>query len=279
MFHSNRRRWTLLGATLGAAATLALVIGLGLFAGAGTAARSVAPRNTSPPTISGAPQEGQTLTGNRGTWSGQPTDYNDFWVRCDDTGGSCSNISGAHNRNGYLLKAVDVGNTLRFKVQAKNASGSTFASSVPTAVIAAATKPPPKPVTGCPPGTGTAQVADVTPPARLVIDQFSGSPNVVTRSTRQVSVRVHVSDTCGQPVEGALVYATAIPFNQISNAPTAPTDSSGFATIGFQVLGGFPVSQHQQLLVIYSQAKKPGDPPLAGIQASRLTSMPVNLHA
>ena len=81
MFHSNRRRWTLLGATFGAAATLGLVIGLGLFAGAGTAARLVAPKNTSPPTISGAPQEGQTLTGDRGTWSGQPTDYNDFWVR------------------------------------------------------------------------------------------------------------------------------------------------------------------------------------------------------
>ena len=103
-----------------------------------TAATKPPPQNTSPPTITGTPQEGQTLSGDRGNWSGNPTDYNDFWVRCDKNGGSCSNISGANDRRAYLLKAVDVGNTIRFKVEAKNAGGSTFASSVPTAVVIAA---------------------------------------------------------------------------------------------------------------------------------------------
>ena len=144
-------------------------------------AATSAPKNTSPPTITGTPQEGQTLVGDRGTWRGNPTDYNDFWVRCDKNGGSCSNISGANDRNGYLLKTVDVGNTIRFKVQAKNADGSTFASSVPTAVIAAATAPPPPPpATGCPAGSGSVSVSDVTSPARLLIDQQQSNPSVVT---------------------------------------------------------------------------------------------------
>ena len=122
-------------------------------------AATSAPTNTSLPTISGTAQEGKTLNGDRGAWTGNPTDYNDFWVRCDKTGGSCFNISGANNKAGYLLKSVDVGNTIRFKVQAKNSDGSTFASSVPTAVIASATAPPPPPsATGCPAGSGPVNI-------------------------------------------------------------------------------------------------------------------------
>ena len=85
----------------------------------------------------------------------QLTDYNDFWMRCDKDGGSCANISGANDRNGYVLKGVDVGNTIRFKVEARNADGSTFASSVPTARHQAATTPPPPVTNGCTKTGGT----------------------------------------------------------------------------------------------------------------------------
>ena len=61
-------------------------------------ASASAPKNTSSPTITGTPQEGKTLVGHRGTWSGNVTDYNDFWVRCDKNGDSCSNISGATDK-------------------------------------------------------------------------------------------------------------------------------------------------------------------------------------
>ena len=135
MSRSIKRRWGLLVALIGTGTLLALTIGLGVFAGAGAAASSAAPANTDPPTISGTPQEGQTLVGHRGQWNGSPTDYNDYWVRCNKNGGSCANISGATNKNGYLLTNVDVGNTIRFKVRAQNSGGNTFASSVPTAVI------------------------------------------------------------------------------------------------------------------------------------------------
>jgi hypothetical protein len=99
MSHSVKKRWTVVGTLVGSGATLAVVVILGAGAGAGAAATAVVPQNTSPPTITGTAQEGQKLVGHRGTWSGNPTDYNDFWVRCDKDGGSCANISGANNRN------------------------------------------------------------------------------------------------------------------------------------------------------------------------------------
>jgi hypothetical protein len=130
--------------TLFATGVLSVSIGavmLAIVANAGVAARAVKPVNATPPTISGTPQEGKTLTANRGTWDNSPTDYNYFWRRCASDGGSCANISGA-NALTYTLKTVDVGNTLRFRVVAKNADGQTTADSAPTAVIQKATPPP-----------------------------------------------------------------------------------------------------------------------------------------
>ena len=133
MSRSSKKRWTFGGLVAGVGATAALVVSLG--AGAGTTAVTAAPNNTSPPTITGKAIEGSKLVGQRGSWSGTVADYDDQWTRCDKDGGSCANISGATNRNSYVLKNVDVGNTIRFKVKAKNADGNTFASSVPTAVV------------------------------------------------------------------------------------------------------------------------------------------------
>ena len=81
MFGSSRKRWTLGGSVVGVCAIVALLASLG--AGAGTTAAAAAPQSTSPPTITGTAQEGQKLVGSRGTWNGDPTDYNDFWQRCD----------------------------------------------------------------------------------------------------------------------------------------------------------------------------------------------------
>ena len=251
------------------------MIGLGVFARAGAAASSAAPTNTDPPTITGTPQEGQTLVGHRGQWNGNPTDYNDYWVRCNKNGGSCANISGATNRNGYQLSNVDVGNTIRFKVRAQNADGNTFASSVPTAVITVATKP--APATGCPTGTGTVQVTTVSSPARLLIDQQQTSPTVINRGTSQLIVRYHVSACGGRSVQGALVYATAVPFNQLSIPPEQTTGSDGWAELNFQMLAGFPVSSKQQLVAIFTRARKSGEDLLGGISTRRLFSVQVNL--
>ena len=266
----NTKRWTIGACLVAIAAIVALVVSFG--AGAGTTAITAAPQATSPPTVSGTAQEGQKLVGSRGQWSGNPTSYNDYWVRCDTDGGSCANISGAHDRAGYTLKAIDVGNTIRFKVQAKNSDGSTFASSVPTAVVKAATTPPP--ADGCAKTGGTVPVAGIGSPARLNIDQAEVSPSRITFGTRSLTGRFHIT-ACKGNVEGALVYVTAVPYGMFADAAEQPTGSDGWATLHFTALSGFPVSQKQQLLVMFVRARKSGEDLLGGISTRRLVSFTV----
>jgi hypothetical protein len=112
----------------------------------------VRPANTSPPTISGTPQDGQTLTASSGTWSGtEPLSFSYQWQRCNATGGNCIDIAGAIGK-AYAVVPADVGATIRVAVTASNDLSST-GSSDPTTVVAAA-----PPVSSSPPTiSGTAQ--------------------------------------------------------------------------------------------------------------------------
>src|SRR5581483_11518224 len=59
-------------------------------------ATGTAPKTTSPPTISGTPQEGSTLTVSPGSWGGSPAPSLSYqWERCVGTGGGCTAIPGA----------------------------------------------------------------------------------------------------------------------------------------------------------------------------------------
>ena len=122
----------------------------------GAAATTVAPSNTSPPTISGAAIEGSTLTSTHGAFSGtDPITYTSQWRRCDANGGSCSDITGATAAT-YALAKVDVGNTLRIVVTAKNADGTNSSTSVPTAVVKSSAAVVPR-SSGLPTISGSAQ--------------------------------------------------------------------------------------------------------------------------
>jgi hypothetical protein len=261
------------GASVLAAAVVAAVAAVTLPV-LGRAARTVLPRSDTPPTVSGTPQEGSVLTADPGTWTGSPT-FTYAWLRCDNEGGSCAAVSGASGKT-YTLKEVDVDNTLRVRVTAKNADGTRSATSVPTGVVKAAPKPAP---TGCPSGNGPVKVGDVSLPARLLIDRFQAEPSIVHRSSRDVTVRVHVANTCGQSVVGALVYAAAVPFDQFSIEDEQQTDASGLATITVHQLKGFPADRNQQLLVMFVRARKSGENELAGISTRRLVSTPVELRS
>jgi hypothetical protein len=269
----GRRALTMVLLALAATAIGALLGGVRT----GGAAPQVAPSNQTPPTISGTPQVEQTLTADPGQWNGTtPITFTYQWRRCDNNGGSCSNIGGATEKT-YVLKSADRGNTVRIRVTARNSDGSVQATSVPTAVVRAAAAPPPA-ANGCPSGTGTANVSGISPPARLSIDGQSVSPSPITRSTSDVTVRFHVSACNGRSVEGALVYVTAVPFQQFSIPPEAGTGADGWATLTMHRLGGFPAARNQQLLVIFARARKSGEDVLGGISTRRLVSFGVRLN-
>jgi hypothetical protein len=242
------------------------------------AASTARPAATSLPAISGTPREGKTLTGTRGTWTNNPTSYSYRWARCAANGGSCSLIAGATSVQ-YTLTSADIGHTIRFGVIATNAYGTGTAWSAPTALISAAPPPVPSRGPGCPAGSGNPdQVAQISSPARLLVDALQSDPVVVTSGTQLLTVRFHVTSTCGGPVQGALVYATATPFSQFSIPPETPTGADGWATLTFQRLSGFPLSRHQQLIAIFVRARKAGENVLLGISTRRLASVRVNLR-
>jgi hypothetical protein len=120
-------------------------------------AAAAAPVNTAPPTITGTPTVGQTLTATDGTWSNSPTSFSYQWQRCNGGGNNCASISGATNKS-YALTATDAGHAIRVRVTAANADGSaTAASDATTAVAPAVSTAAPK-NTSAPTISGTARV-------------------------------------------------------------------------------------------------------------------------
>ena len=243
---------------------------------AGTAATQAIPTNTQPPTIGGTPEVGKTLTAREGTWTGSPTDYDYAWRRCDADGGSCALISGANERT-YVLKNTDEGNTLRVIVTAQNADGRRNATSVPTAVIRPAATPPPPPAAN--PCSKTPPAAsELKPPERLLIAGQQVSPGVIGGSTETIVARFRITACNGKPVQGALVYVTAVPYNMFSVPPEAQTGSDGWAELRMNRLRGYPATPRQQLLVMFVRGREPGGNLLGGISTRRLVSFPVDLN-
>jgi hypothetical protein len=240
------------------------------------AAAASGPVNTAPPTITGDTSAGGTLTASPGTWNGaQPITFKYQWLICGNDGNACHDISGATAQT-YQPTKNDVGNTIRVKVTATDSSGSTDTTSVPSALVSATSS------AGCPKlaaGAQSVSVNDVAAPSRLQIDKFKlTTGTVITRSMTSFGVQFHVSDTCGQPVSGALVYVTGVPYNQLSIPAETATDAAGNVTLTFNRKAGFPASSKQSLLVLFARARKSGDPLLAGISTRRLVSLRVDLH-
>ena len=98
------------------------------------AARVFAPRNVSPPLLTGTPREGAMLGTTTGEWARRVEEFRLQWLRCDVTG-PCVVVGEGPN---IVLTAADVGHQMRSRNTATNASGSTAVRSLPTAVVTAA---------------------------------------------------------------------------------------------------------------------------------------------
>ena len=259
------------GSTLRVVVTAKNSAGTSTAASAPTAviAAPAAPANTAMPTISGTPQIGKTLTVNNGSWTGPGTiTFTYQWLRCDQNGGSCVAVAGA-TQSSYALTSADVGHAMRVRVTAKNANGSTSATTVPTGAVASKAG-------GCAIGvSGTVAAASIAAPARLSVSQMQFSPSVLSHGSQQFVARFRVTACNGNPVSGALVYATGVPYNQINNAPEVTTDASGWATVSFHMMRGYPAGPHQQLLAMFVRARRPGGSLLGGVSTRRLVSVPV----
>ena len=142
------------------------------------------------------------------------------------------------------------------------------ATTVPTAVVSGTAN-------GCPIGVKNVLITQLGLPARLIVDGMHSDPVVLTRHSHAVVIHFHVSDTCSQSVQGALVYATGVPYNQVDTPSEVSTDADGWARLEFHMRAGYPVSRSQQLLALFVRARKGGENPLAGISTRRLFSLHV----
>jgi len=239
------------------------------------------PANGKLPWINGTMAAGNTLTAETGSWSGNgPMSFSYQWQVCDANGNACHDIPGATAQT-YKLLASDAGNTFKVRVTAQNDVASASATSEHTAKIGpAAPAPPAPPGNGCPAMAAGAQavpVANISSPARLQVASFFSNPNVIPGSFGSFTLQVHVSDTCGQAVQGAQVYAAAVPFNQVTTGRNV-TDGAGNATLQLNRKVGFPAAHNQRLLVLFVRASKPGGSTLAGVSTRRLISLRVDLR-
>jgi hypothetical protein len=134
MRRETTTRASALGRGLIPAALATMVI-----AAAAVASPTVAPVNIDPPTITGLARQGEVLTAQNGTWENSPTEFRYRWLRCNPLGNSCVLL--AADGKTYRVGQVDVGHTLRVRVTAINADGSTNARSEQTEVVASNAAP------------------------------------------------------------------------------------------------------------------------------------------
>jgi len=239
------------------------------------------PTNTGLPTVTGTATVGSTLTANDAGWASKfLVDFSWAWLRCDASGNNCAGTGATAST--YAVQTADQGSTLRAQEIATNPAGTTKVNSAQTAVVpggkpVTSPPPPPPPSTsaGCPAGKAAVQASQVVAPARLLIDRQIAAP-LHLGSGQQEIVRYRVSDTCGQVVQGALVYATAVPFGQLSTPAEAATGPNGFVSLTFTTTAGFPLGQKQRSVQIFVRARKEGEDLLAGISARRLFEIPIS---
>ena len=244
------------------------------------------PVNTSLPTISGTPREGQSLTASEGSWtSSTPVTTGFVWTRCGSSGSGCITVAGATSRT-YTLTSIDVGRTLRVTATATNSAGQATASSNPTGVVTAAAAAAtsvvatPKTVTeakALPKGAITLRdgrisirASSVLLPARLAISSVKLSQNPVD-SPKPFTARFRVTDTRGYVVRNALVRVRALDADWIEPLEELRTGRDGFVLFRIRPTDELPLDAKRLALVI--DAHKAGEKLGRGVSARRVVKL------
>ena len=221
------------------------------------------------PTITGTPAVGQTLTAVEGTFTGAPpSTYTYQWQRCDTTGAACAAIPTAVSKT-YVLAAADLARSLRVLVTATNATGSSSATSVPTAVIAAGQ---PASLIKLANGMMSVAAADVTGSERLILSSFKVNTPQPIRSRKSFTVTFQVTDTRGYRVRDALVYVIGLPYNRIGRVPEGKTGQDGTVTLKLVPTRLQPLKLGARL-VIFARARVAGQKLLTGASSRRLVEI------
>jgi len=262
MTHTNSKARRLASVALAAiaAAAGALLVTSGVAAGSSSSAQYQysAPAATVQPAISGTAQVGLALVVSNGTWTsvGTPT-YTYGWGRCDSAGNNCVVIAGA-TANQYMLVTGDQGHKVVAYVSATDSTGTTKVTTAPTAVVAAE--------------SNVIAASSVVPPNRLVIDTVTYSQSPIRSRLQPTQMRIHIADSSGKSVQGALVYVLGVPYSRILNMPEVQTDATGFATVNLTAGQFFPRTGY---LVLFVRARVNGQDPLAGASTRRLVQVTI----
>jgi fibronectin-binding autotransporter adhesin len=180
------------------------------------------PANTSPPTITGTPLPGNTLTCHPGTWDGNPTRFDYQWNR--DT----AQIPGATQQQ-YQVQIADEGHGLGCDVGAANGGGASSATASAPVIVAM------KGTLTCPKPSGQISGLSVGP---LTLGMRQASARGIL--TRFATTKNHFDDFClfggwgirvgyrGLARGGKIVIAlTANPFYSLGGvAPGAPLQAA-----------------------------------------------------
>ena len=246
-----------------------------------TVATSVAapdPVNTVAPSVTGAAQQGQTLTTTNGTWTDANVNaivYTYHWQRCNPDVTGCANIGGATSAT-YTLGSADVGSVVRSVVTATGTTGAADQPSAasPTVTAAASLAPAntvPATITGTPANgqtlsavdgqwTGATpitfsyvwQLCDATGAGCLPITGATAKTYPLTSSTVGKTLRVQVTAAnangtrVSTSVPTAVVSSTPTTLVKLANGVTS-IDASEVTLPARLILSKFRVQQTQPL--------------------------------
>ena len=258
-------------ALAGTLVVLAAVAGLAEVA---DSAPQAAPSNQSPPAVSGTPEEGKTLTTSDGTWTGTaPITFAYSWRRCDEDGGSCSQIGGANEQDVHPEKG-------RRRQHDPLARDGAERRRLDRGDVGSVGRDPDRPSSAC----DGLQRQRADPDRERLAAGPAAHRRPVDRSVGRRPLDAVDLTPLPRHLQGearagcARSTRDAVPFNQFSTPAEQPTGADGLATLTMNRAAGFPATSRQQLLMIFARARKAGEDVLGGVSTRRLVSFPVDLR-